>query len=156
VHLIYNIDFIFGSLWCIAHLVYQRAYIINRVVGCGIQLVYIKRVAVVKGIAAFALVAGLNVLAQVLAVDGFGKYTRACCFTHTPGPAKQKGLRQVIVFYGIFKRVGNMALAHHGIKSAGPVFACRNYKILHLRLQVQVYALQPFKENFFALFRAAC
>ena len=61
VHLIYDIDLVFACLGRKTHLLYQRAYIIYRVVGGGIQLMNVERAALVERFTGMALITGLAI-----------------------------------------------------------------------------------------------
>ena len=131
VHLINNINLITGTLRWYTHLLYQAADIVNRIVRGRIQLMNIKRITILERDARWALTASLAVCLQIGAVNGFSQYTRAGGFAHPPRPAKQKCLRQLIIFNSVFKGVGYMLLTNNGIKSSRAVFTCRNDEIIH-------------------------
>ena len=69
VYLIDDIDAVSSYLWRYAHLVDELAYVVNGVVRRGVQLVYIIGALLVEGAARLALVAGLALGGEMLAVD---------------------------------------------------------------------------------------
>ena len=93
----------------------------------------IKRTSVLERNAGMTNTTRLAIGLQVLAVDGFGQDTRAGSFTHTTRTTEQKRLRQLVIFDGVFKRIGNMLLTYNGFESCRAVFACRNNEIIHCR-----------------------
>jgi hypothetical protein len=64
VYLINHIHFVFANMWRDAHLIYQTADIIYRVVGSSIQLMHIERVGFIERNTGFAFVAGFNILCE--------------------------------------------------------------------------------------------
>ncbi len=113
VHLINDIYLVFSCLWCKTDLFNQVTDIINRIVACGIQFMDIERGAIVEGLTRVAGVAGLAILAQVFAVDGFGQDPGTGCFAHAPWSAEQKCMRKMLLKDRIFQGSGDMGLSHH-------------------------------------------
>ena len=120
-HLVDDVHFVFAGLRGKAHLVYQGSYVFYRVVGGSVEFVYVEREILVLRIGHRAAV----YLAR--------QYSRAGGFAYSARPAKQHGLCQLVVLYGVFKRAGHVLLSYHLVESAGAVFTCRYYEMLHLR-----------------------
>ena len=106
------------------HLVDQVPYIIHRIVGGRIELVYVERGRLVERNTRFTFVARLNVFGWVETVDGLGQYPGTGCFPYTPRPCKKECLCKLPVLDGIFQRVGNRFLPHNRVESGRPVFSC--------------------------------
>src|SRR6218665_2647988 len=85
VNLIHNIYFVFAGLWCKAYLLYQRPYIIYRVVAGGIEFMNIERSPIVERHTAVTGVTGFSIGCTIFTVNGFGKYAGTGSFAHTPG-----------------------------------------------------------------------
>jgi len=121
---IHNINLVLTRLGGKPHLFHQGPDIVHRVIGSGIQFMDIKGRALIKGPAGSTFIASFPVAPEVLAIDRFSQYPGAGRLTHSPGAAKQKGVRQLFAPDGIFKRGGNMSLPHNRIKGLWPVFSC--------------------------------
>jgi hypothetical protein len=131
-HLVYYVYFVFTLLWRKTHLVGKLTYIIYRVIAGGIQFKDVEGGIAAERLAVIAHAACFHVGGGVLAVYGFGKYTRTSGFTHSPRTTKQVGMRQVLLAYGILQCGGYMLLPHNRIKRLRAVFPCRNYVLTHL------------------------
>jgi len=66
---------------------------------------------------------GRSLTAAGFAVEGHGQDLCACGLPRTARPCKKIGMTYSILPYGIDQRAGNMVLAHHVLKTGGPVFA---------------------------------
>ena len=111
--LINNIYTVFPNLWRDPYLFSQVPDVVNRVIGCRIQFMDIKSPGFIKGSAGFTGIAGLGISAYTLAVYGLGKNPGTGGFANSPGTAKQVGMAQVIVLYGILQGVGNSRLSDY-------------------------------------------
>jgi hypothetical protein len=131
VHLINDVYLVLATLRCVAHLLYQRADIFYTVVGGGIQFVDIERGVFVETLARSTGAAGFGIRAQILAVDGAGKYAGAGGFAYTTRPAKEECLAQLFVADGILKGTRHMLLPYYIRKPCRTVLAGRNDKLAH-------------------------
>ena len=91
----------------------------------------VEGVAILERLARCANPASLAVGLQIFAINGFGEDARAGSFAYATRPAEQKRLRQLVIFDGVFERVGDMLLSDNTFESCRAVFACRNNKIIH-------------------------
>jgi hypothetical protein len=92
VHLIDDIHLVFAGLRRETHLLHKRADIVNGVITRGIQLVDIKRSAVIKGNTGSAFVAGFTVRRYIFAIDRLGENAGAGCFTDATWTAEQESM----------------------------------------------------------------
>ena len=122
-HLIHYVHFIFTRLGSKSYLVYQVAYVVYRVIAGSIQLVNVHGSAFVKRNTGVTNVAGLPLWCYILTINCFCQYTGTGSFTNTTWTAKQKSMRQLLVFYSIFKRSSYMTLTHNGIEQLRTVLA---------------------------------
>ncbi len=113
-----------------AHLFDQRADVLNRVVGGGVEFVNVHRAALVEAAARLAVVAGFRPLG-VQAVDRLGKNAGTGGFPHSTRPAKEVGVGQLSALDRIAERGGDMLLADHRTEGCRTVFACANDKVTH-------------------------
>ena len=93
VHLINNKNLVFSDRRRDAHLVNQRADIIDRVIRSRIQLVDIVRPLFVESLARFAFVASLTLSSRVQTINRLGKNTGTRSLTHAARTTKQIGVR---------------------------------------------------------------
>src|SRR5690348_11512454 len=121
-NLVNDINLEFSELRGKAHLLNQSADIIHRVVGSGIQFVNVQGSSFIEGSTGFTLSASFYIFCLIETVDGLGEDTRASGFTYTSGTAKQECLSQMVVFDGVFQRIGNRSLPHYRIKGLRAVF----------------------------------
>lgn len=129
-HLINNVHLVLTGLRRYAYLLYQRAYIVNRIVRGRIQLVNVERAVGVEALAGLALAAGLVVVAQVLAVNGFSQNTGTGGLPYAARTAKQERVRQMAALYGVLQRGGHVLLPYYFIKPHGAVLPGRYDKLL--------------------------
>ena len=73
----------------------------------------IKSPGFVKGSARFTGVAGFGIIAYTVAVYGLGKDPGTGGFAYSPWTAKQVGMAQVIVLYGILQGIGYSRLSNY-------------------------------------------
>ena len=130
-NLIYYIYTIFPNLWRDPHLFSQVPDVINRIIGCRIQFMNIKSPGFVKGSARFTGIAGFGIITYTGAVYGLGKNPGTGGFAYSPGTAKQVGMAQVIMLYGILQCIGDRRLSNYRSKCFGSVFPCRYNEIIH-------------------------
>ncbi|OAV67832.1 hypothetical protein Barb6XT_01301 [Bacteroidales bacterium Barb6XT] len=102
VHLINDKDLIPADGRRNAHLLNERADVLHRIVGSRIQFMYIIGTLLVESRAGFAGVAGFALRRGSQAVDCFCKDAGAGGFSYPARSAKQVGVRQLVVLYGIF------------------------------------------------------
>lgn len=62
--------------------------------------------------------------------------TRTGGFAHTPWPAKQVGVCQFALRYGVFECSGKCVLANHAVEGGGPVFSCRYDIVAHVAIRM--------------------
>lgn len=104
------------------HLVGKVADVLHRVVARRVELQDIVGALLVKRQARLALVARLAVGTQALAVDSLGKDARAGGLAHAARPAKQIGMRQLLVLDSCLKSVSESLLPTTVEKLAGRYF----------------------------------
>ena len=121
VDLVDDIDLVLTYLWRNAHLFYQLTNLINRVVAGCIQLVDIIGTLLVEGHARFAGIACLAIRTGIETVDGFGKDTGTCRFTHTARTAEEVGVSQFARGYGVLQCSGQCLLSHDRAEIDGAV-----------------------------------
>src|ERR1700749_2937102 len=73
VHFVDDVYLVSAGLWRYSYLLYQAADVINRVIGCCIKLVDIKRITVLERNARVAYAAGFAIWLQIFAINGFGQ-----------------------------------------------------------------------------------
>lgn len=130
-HLIDDEHLVFALLRLEANLLDEGANMFDRVVGGGVQLRNVKRGILAEGLTGGALIAGLEIGGHVLAVEHLGEDARARGFAHTPRPAKQEGVRQLVVLKGVLEGAGHMLLPYYVFKADRPVLPGRYYEIAH-------------------------
>ena len=86
----------------------------------------------VERLAALTFSAGLPVFLGIEAVDGFGKNTGAGGLAHTSRSAEQVGVGQLSVLDGVLECCRQSTLPNNAVEGRWPVFACRNYKFIHV------------------------
>ncbi len=118
-HLINNINLVFSYLWRNSNLIDQIPKIINRVVASGIQLKNIESEI-------------LCLLFGAILTYFFGKNTCTGCFANTARPREKQGLSKVVIFYGVFQRIGNCLLPNNVLKNGGAVFSGRYDEMFHI------------------------
>ena len=120
--LVHDIDPLTDRRRGIDRLIPQGPDLVYAVVGGGIQLQHIQDRAVFNAQAGRALIAGVAVH-RALAVHRPGQDLGAGGLARPPGPSEQIGVGQPPPRHLLLQSVGDMALAHHIVKSAGPPFA---------------------------------
>lgn len=118
VNLVDDVHLVFSKLGRVAHLIDQIADVVHRVVGGGVEFVDVQGVGVFRS-------------ALLETVDHAGYDTRTGGFSHSPWPAKQHGLRQLLTFNGVLERCGDVLLTHHLFKPLRSVLSRRYYKAAH-------------------------
>ena len=121
-HLVDDIHLVFSNLGRDPHLVDQVADIIHRIVGCGIELMDIKRCGAVERQARFALIAGLHLVDRVEAVDRLGQDTGAGGLANPPRAAKKERLGQLVVPDRVLQCRGDRVLPDYRVERRWPVF----------------------------------
>ena len=104
----------------------------------------------IEGFATVTFIAGFSFRSRVFTIDGFAKYTGTGGFTYSPGTAKQEGMRQLLVLYGIPQGGGNMPLANYSIKSLRPVLTGGNNKLIHPGKYTSLGEAEDIEGNTFA------
>ena len=136
VNLIDDEDLVTTRLRRYLHLVNQFADIIDRVVRRRIQLIDVVGTLFVERAAALALVAGLALGREVLAVDGLGKDTRAGRLTHAARTAEEIGMGQLPAHDSVFQRLHEALLSHDGLEVLRTVFSGTYDVVRHNLLRV--------------------
>jgi hypothetical protein len=77
------------------------------------------------------MVASFPIRADVFTINCFCQDPRAGCLADPPWTTKQKGVRQLPIFNGVFQGSGDMQLAHDGRKILGPVLAGTDDEFVH-------------------------
>ena len=108
----------------------KRPYIVNPVVGRGIELYNIHHGALCNGTAGSAFTAGIPVL-RVFAVYCLCQNTRTGRFTRAANPGEEIGMRKAPRNNLVAERIGDMLLADHVIKRLRPPLAIQC--LIHLR-----------------------
>ena len=106
----------------VGRLVPEGADLVHAVVGGGVQLQHVQDGPALDAQAGRAGVAGVAVHG-VLAVDGPGQDLGAGGLAGAPGAGEEIGVAQTAGGHLPLERLGNMGLAHHIVKGAGPPFA---------------------------------
>ena len=122
VHLIHNIHPLAHCRRGVYRLVPQGAHLVHAVIGGGVQLQHIQDGAALNAQAGRTLVAGIAVH-RVFTVHRPGQDLGAGGLSRSPGAGKQVGVAQPAGGHLALERVGDMGLAHHIVKGAGPPFA---------------------------------
>lgn len=73
----------------------------------------VKSPGFVKGSARFTGIAGFGIITYTGTVYGLGKDPGTGGFSYSPGTAKQVGMAQVIVLYGILQGIGYSRLSNY-------------------------------------------
>ena len=78
------------------------------------------------------MIACLPIRGHVLAIDGLGQDSGAGRLAYTPRPAKQEGVRQLLVLDGILQGSSDMCLTHDRREILRAIFSGRNDKFIHV------------------------
>ena len=122
-HLVDNKDRVTALLRNDAHLLDEVADVIYRVVRRCIQLVNIKRAALVERTARLTLVTRLAI-AGILAVDSLREDAGTRCFTYTAGAAEEVGVGKLSALYGILQCRSDMSLPDNRCEGCWAILAC--------------------------------
>ncbi len=125
VHLVDDVDAVFSDLGRDAHLVGERADVLDRVVGGGVQLVDVHRAILLERPARLALATRLHLFGTE-AVDGLGEDTRAGGLAHAPRAAEEVCVGQLAACDGVFEGRGDVLLPDHRAKRGRAVFSGGN------------------------------
>ena len=71
-HLIDDVDLVLALLWTYVDILVETTYIVNRVVGGGIQLVYVERPLMQRSLTIRAYATRLSLRGELLTVDRTG------------------------------------------------------------------------------------
>ena len=123
VHLVDDEHAVAANLRRNAHLVDEVAYVVNRVVRCGVELHDVVAALLVECHARFALVASLAFGGGIQAVDGLGKDAGTRSLAHASRSAEQIGVRQTVALDCRLQGVGESLLPNHAAKRGGTVFS---------------------------------
>ena len=109
-------------------LIQDGADVVHAVVGGGVQLQHVQHGAVFNAQTGIAAVAGAAVLRRA-AVYRPGQNLRAGGLSRAAGAGKEVRVGQPPGLHLALERLGDMALAHHIVKGAGPPFAVQ--RLIH-------------------------
>ena len=124
-NLVHNIDPLAHGSGGVDGLVPQGADLIHAVVGGGVQLQHVQNGAALNPQTGGATVAGVAVH-RVFAVDCPGQNLGAGGLAGAPGAGEEIGVGQAAGGHLALQCLGNMGLAHHIVKGAGPPFAVKS------------------------------
>lgn len=79
----------------------EASYIIDRIIGGGIQFMYVERPHFIEGHTGFTLITGLCFRGYICAVNGFCKYPGTSSLTYTPWTTEKISMANIIIFNGI-------------------------------------------------------
>lgn len=130
-NLIYNKNFVFTLLRLESNLVNERPDVINRVVGCCIQLCNIETCIFIEGCTAVTFIAGLKLSSELPAVEGLCQNSGAGSLTHTAGTAKEEGLRKMLTLQCILECLRHVLLPYNVFETLGSIFTGRDDKLAH-------------------------
>ena len=71
-HLIDDVDLVLALLWTYVDILVETAYIVDRVVGGGIQLVYVERTLMQSSLTVGAYATRLSLRGELLTIDRTG------------------------------------------------------------------------------------
>ena len=130
-HLIDDEDTVFATLRRCLHQVGDVAYVVDTIVGGGIELHHNHVDATLYCLAVFAFTTCLAVGRRVETVDGLCKNSRTRSLADATWPTEEICLRQTIGSDGILQCGSQGFLPHHTAECGRPVLACAYYIIIH-------------------------
>jgi hypothetical protein len=125
VHLIDDVYLVHAELRRIAHLIDEIANVLNRIVGSGVELVDVERIAP-------AFSRGVKI------VDEPGQNPGTGGFSHTARAAEKHGLGRLSAVHGVLKGRGDVLLPDHLLEPFRAVLARRYDVIAHDRKIMKV------------------
>jgi hypothetical protein len=144
VHLIDDEYFVLALLWLKPDLLYQGADMLHTVVGSRIEFHDVEGSISIKCFAAITRAAWFKIGSLVLAVEYFGEYPCTGRFAHTPWPAEQKGMRQMVGLQCLLQCLRHMLLAYDFIKPGRAIFSGGYYVTHVFSMQLTVGSLQEY------------
>ena len=117
--LVHDVDPFFDGGRGVDRLIPQGSDLVYAVVGGGVQLQYIQNGAILNAQAGGALVAGVTVL-RVFTVDRPSQNLGAGCLAGASGASEQIGVGQPATCHLLAQSLGDVGLAYHILKGAGP------------------------------------
>ena len=125
VDLVDDVDLVSPHLRRDAHLLDERAYVVDGVVRGRVELVDVERALLVEGATRFARVAGLALGGEVHAIDGLGEDACAGRLADAARAAEEVGVSQLIVLDRVLERCGQCGLPHDAVECSGAILARR-------------------------------
>ena len=125
VHLVDDIDLVSPHLRRNAHLLDERADVVDGVVRGRVELVDVERALLVERSTRFARVAGLALGGEVHAIDGLGEDACAGRLADAAWAAEEVGVSQFIVLDRVLERCGQCGLPHDAVECSGAILARR-------------------------------
>ena len=104
-----------------------------------IELEDVVRALLIKSLAAFALATSIAIGSRMHAVNDFSKYSCASGLTHSSWSAEQIGVCQFAAKHSILQCCGQRLLSHHGVEGHRTVFACRDYIVVHILKEDELF-----------------
>ena len=130
VHFIDHVDLEAARHRLVDRLLQQLGNLVHTAVRCRVQFNVVDEPSCINVATGLALPAGLGSDAALAirphTVQRFGQDARDRGLAHATGSGEQIGMVQTPLQQGIAQRLDNMFLAHHGIKTMGPVLASEN------------------------------
>ena len=131
VHLVDDIYAVAAHLRGNAHLVGQRADVVDRVVGGGVELVDAVGTAFRERAAGFTRSARFQVRSGVAAVDGLGEDAGGTGLAHAARAAEEVSVRELSPLDRVLERPGDVFLAQQRLEAVGAVFPGRYDELFH-------------------------
>ena len=125
VHLVDDIDLVSPHLRRDAHLLDERADVVDGVVRGRVELVDVERALLVERATRFARVASLALGGEVHAIDGLGEDACAGRLADAARAAEEVGVSQLIVLDRVLERGGQCGLPHDAVECSGAILARR-------------------------------
>ena len=131
VHLVDDIYAVAAHLRRDAHLVGQCTDVVDRVVGCCVQLVYAVRTPFGERAAGLAFSARFELRPGIAAIDGLGEYPGRACLAHAARAAEEVCMCKLAALYRVLERACDVLLSQQRLEAVRTIFPGRYDELFH-------------------------
>ena len=141
VHLVDDENLVAAYLRRNSCLLHERSDILHRVVRCSVELEDIQRPALIEGLTALTLVAGLTVGRRVLTVYRLSEDSGTGGLTHAARTTEEIGMGKLTALDGVLQRCRESTLSHNRVERHRTILARRYYIVIH-KMKISLVLVQ--------------